>query len=129
VPSEDLEAGHVDEALAGYRKLKAANPSDPAVAETRFNGMGYGYLQRGETAKAIAVFRLNTELYPESANTYDSLAEATEASGDKAGAVAMYKKALEVAGQGKGSAKAAAGSDESVRAHAKARLEALGAQP
>lgn len=129
VPSEELEAGRVDEALAGYRKLKAANPSDPVVAEARFNGMGYGYLQRGETAKAIAVFRLNTELYPESANTYDSLAEATEASGDKAGAVALYKKALEVAGQGKGSATAGAGSDESVRAHAKARLEALGAQP
>jgi CubicO group peptidase (beta-lactamase class C family) len=129
VPSEDLEAGRVDEALAGYSKLKAANPSDPVVAEARFNGMGYGYLQRGETAKAIAVFRLNTELYPESANTYDSLAEATEASGDKAAAVALYKKALEVAGQGKGSTAAGAGSDESVWAHAKARLEALGAQP
>jgi tetratricopeptide (TPR) repeat protein len=129
VPSEELEAGRVDEALAGYRKLKAANPSAPVVAEARFNGMGYGYLQRGETAKAIVVFRLNTELYPESANTYDSLAEATEASGDKAGAVALYKKALEVAGQGKGSTAAGAGSDESVRAHAKARLEALGAQP
>ncbi len=129
VPSEDLEAGHVDEALAGYRKLKAANPSDPMVAETRFNGIGYGLLQRGETAKAIAVFRLNTELYPESANTYDSLAEATEASGDKTGAVALYKKALEVAGQGKGSATAGAGSNESVQAHARVRLEALGAQP
>ena len=129
VPSEDLEAGRIDEALAGYQKLKAANPKDPAVAETRFNGMGYGYLQRGDTAKAIAIFRLNTELYPASANTYDSLAEATEASGDKAAAVALYKKALEVAGPGKGSPTSGPGSDENVRVHAKARLEALGVQP
>jgi tetratricopeptide (TPR) repeat protein len=126
VPAEDLEAGRMDEALAAYRRLKTANPNDPSVAETRFNGMGYGYLQRGDTAKAIAVFRLNTELYPESANTYDSLAEAVEASGDKAGAIALYKKALEVAASG-GSA-SAAGTD-GVRTHAQTRLKALGAEP
>jgi len=126
VPSEDLEAGRVDEAVAAYKKLKAANPSDPAVAEARFNQMGYTFLQKQDVAKAIAVFRLNTELYPESANTYDSLAEATEASGDKTAAVTLYKKALDVASRGKGGG---ASPDESVRAHATARLQALGAQP
>src|SRR5262249_25421731 len=97
VPAEDLEAGKVDEALAAYKKLQAADPSSPAVAETRFNQMGYGFLQKKDDAKAIAVFRLNTELYPDSANTYDSLGEALEGSGDKAGATAMYRKCVEVA--------------------------------
>ena len=41
VPSEDLADGKYDEALAGYRKLLAANPKDSAVAETRFNQLGY----------------------------------------------------------------------------------------
>ncbi len=123
VPSEDLDAGRIDEAVAGYKKLKAANPSDPAVAEAHFNQVGYGFLQKQDFPKAIAVFRLNTELYPDSANTYDSLAEATEASGDKAGAIALYKKALDVASRGKGSG---AATDETVRSHAQARLKALG---
>ena len=76
VPSEDLEAGRVDEALAAYRKLKEANPSDPAVAEQRFNNVGYRLITQKEYPKAIAILQLNTELYPASWNTYDSLAEA-----------------------------------------------------
>ena len=127
VPAEDLEAGQIDAALAAYRQLKAANPKDPMVAEARFNGMGYGYLQKGDTAKAIAIFRLNTELYPQSANTYESLAEATEASGDKADAIALYKKSLVVADSG-GASTAPVGNDV-VRTHAQTRLKALGAEP
>ena len=45
---------------------------------------------------AIEVFRLNVTLYPQAANTYDSLAEAYDTNGDVAGAVANYRKALEV---------------------------------
>ncbi|MFY9551417.1 MAG: serine hydrolase [Thermoanaerobaculia bacterium] len=126
VPAEDLEAGRVDEALAAYRRLKRATPSDPAVAEVRFNGLGYALLQKQDFPKAIAVFKLNTELYPDSANTYDSLAEATEAAGDKPGAVSLYRKALELAS---GSSASAAAPNDVVRAHARARLKALGAEP
>ena len=125
-PSEDLEAGRIDEALAGYRRLRAANPADPAVAEPRLNQIGYERLQAKDYARALAVFRLNTELYPDSANTYDSLAEATELSGDKAGAVTLYRKALEIVSRG--GASGAVG-NEAVRSHAEARLKALGSQP
>ncbi len=124
VPAEDLEDGRVDEALAGYKKIKASDPSDPAVAETRFNQIGYGYLQSKDYPKAVAAFRLNTELYPDSANTYDSLGEALEASGDKAGAIAMYKKCIEVASR-PGSENV--GQNGAARAHATERLKALGA--
>ena len=121
VPSEDLADGKYDEALAGYRKLIAANPKDPAVAETRFNQLGYGFLQNKDDAKAIAAFRINTELYPDSANTYDSLGEALEASGDKAGAIAMYKKCLEVAAK-----QGDVGQNGPANVHSQERLKALG---
>jgi CubicO group peptidase (beta-lactamase class C family) len=126
VPGEDLEEGRVDEAVAAYRKLQAANPADPSLSEERFNTLGYEWLQKKDYAKAIAVFRLNTELYPASANPWDSLGEALEASGDKPGAIAAYKKCIEVA-----SAPGAEGTgrNPSARAHAAERLRALGAQP
>jgi tetratricopeptide (TPR) repeat protein len=126
VPAEDLEDGRLDEALGGYRKLEAANPADPAVAEPRFNQLGYGLLQRRDYAKAIAVFRLNTELYPDSANTYDSLGEALEAKGDRAGAIAMYLESVEIASK-PGAARV--GQNAAAQAHSAGRLEALGAQP
>jgi TolA-binding protein len=124
VPAEDLQDGRLDEAVAGYRKLKESNPSDPAVAEQRFNRAGYQYLQKKDYARAIAVFRLNTQLYPDSANTYDSLGEALEGSGDKAGAIAMYRKTLEVAAK-----HGEAGQNGDAKAHAEARLKELGTAP
>jgi tetratricopeptide (TPR) repeat protein len=124
VPSEDLADGKYDDALAGYRKLLAANPKDPAVAETRFNQLGYDALQKKDSAKAIAIFRINTQLYPDSANTYDSLGEALEASGDKAGAIAMYKKTIEVASQ-----RGDVDQNGPAKIHSTERLKALGAAP
>jgi CubicO group peptidase (beta-lactamase class C family) len=125
VPGEDLEDGRMDEAVAAYKKLQAANPSDPSLSEARFNTLGYDWLQKKDYAKAIAVFRLNTELYPASSNPWDSLGEGLEASGDKSGAIAAYKKCVEVAAAGGGGA----GGSPSGKAHALERLKALGANP
>ena len=124
VPAEDLLDGKVDEALAGYRKIQAADPKGAAVSEQRFNQLGYGFLQNKDYPKAIAVFRLNTQLYPNSANTYDSLGEALEKSGDTAGAVAMYKKCIEIAGK---PGNENVDQNGPARVHAAERLKALGA--
>lgn len=127
VPGEDLEAGRLEDALSGYQRLRAADPADPAVAETRLNELGYGFLQKKQPAKAMAILQLNTQLYPDSANTWDSLGEATEAAGDTAGAIVLYRKALETIARGAFSG--AAVGNEGVRAHAVARLKALGVEP
>jgi CubicO group peptidase (beta-lactamase class C family) len=124
VPAEDLLDGKFDEALAGYRKIQAADPKAAAVSEQRFNQLGYGFLQEKDYPKAIAVFRLNTELHPDSANTYDSLGEALEKSGDTAGAIAMYKKCVEVAGK---PGNENVDQNGPARVHASERLKALGA--
>jgi len=44
--------------------------------------------------EAIQVFQLNTELYPESANAEDSLAEAHEGAGRPEEALAHYRLAI-----------------------------------
>lgn len=124
IPADDLLEGKADEALAGYRKIQAADPKSPLVAENRFNQLGYGFLQEKDYPKAIAVFRLNTQLHPDSANTYDSLGEALEKSGDTAGAIAMYKKCVEIASKPGNENE---GQNGPARIHAAERLKALGA--
>ncbi len=66
-------------------------------AEAEVNQVAYGALARGEHAKAIALFRLNVETYPLSANTYDSLAEALQTAGRNDEAKVNFAKAVEVA--------------------------------
>ena len=126
VPSEDLEAGRVDEALAAYRKLKEANPSDPAIAEQRLNEAGYRQIGLKDYPKAIAILQLNTELYPASANTYDSLAEAYMTSGDKEKATALYLKSMQVIDA---DAKATPEQKTAMKANGVAKLKELGATP
>jgi tetratricopeptide (TPR) repeat protein len=45
---------------------------------------------------AINLFKLNVELFPNVANTYDSLAEAYLKSGDKINALKYYKMELQL---------------------------------
>lgn len=96
MPSEDLEAGRIDDALAGYRRLHEQSPSDPGVAEGRLNNMGYGLAAAGRIPQGRALLKLVTELYPASANAWDSYSEVSFAAGDRETAVAAAKKVLEV---------------------------------
>ena len=46
--------------------------------------------------EALEVFKMNVELYPCSANVYDSLGEAYMNIGDTANAIKNYKRSLEL---------------------------------
>jgi predicted alpha/beta superfamily hydrolase/predicted TIM-barrel fold metal-dependent hydrolase len=65
-------------------------------AEPLLNRFGYRLIGRGSLDEALRVFRRNAELYPDSANVYDSLGDALEQRGDLAGARAAYAKAVEI---------------------------------
>lgn len=121
-PSEDLAAGRIEEALAGYRKLFAEKPSDQGASESRLNNLGYQLAAGGERPKALAILRLNTELYPGSSNTYDSLAEVSLDAGDRAGALAASRRVLEVL---PGDSKANEGARAQLRANAEKRIREL----
>ncbi|MGB5237715.1 MAG: S41 family peptidase [Flavobacteriaceae bacterium] len=71
---------------------------DPAYKfydfEGEFNSAGYQLLDANDLEGAIGVFGMNTEFFPDSANTWDSLAEAYWRAGDKLKAEEYYNKAI-----------------------------------
>jgi len=58
------------------------------------NDLGYYFIREENFDKAIAVFKLNVELFPDDANLWDSLGEAYMLKGDKEKAIKHYQKAL-----------------------------------
>lgn len=95
LPRELLIAGRYADALAGYRAALDATPDDRTVSEGYLNGEGYVALEAGRLDEAIATLRLNADLYPESANVWDSLGEAYRAAGDLEQSLACYRTALD----------------------------------
>jgi CubicO group peptidase (beta-lactamase class C family) len=106
IPYEQLIAGKFAEAIEAYKKIKRETPNNNVVAEGRLNSVGYSLLEQKKIADAIAVFKANVALYPQSANVYDSLGEAYMANGEKELAIANYKKSLELDPQNKSAVEA-----------------------
>jgi tetratricopeptide (TPR) repeat protein len=104
IPYEQLVAGKFAEAIEAYKKIKRERPNGSVVAEERLNSIGYSLLGQKKIAAAIAVFKANVEMYPQSWNVYDSLGEAYLANGEKELAIASYKKSLELNPQNKNAA-------------------------
>jgi len=87
-------AGKLDQVESEARKMTADPKYRYIRFEQKFNQAGYDLLNAKQMESAIYVFQLNTQLYPESANTWDSLAEAYWKSGNKAKAEEFYNKAI-----------------------------------
>ncbi len=64
--------------------------------ESVLNEFGYAVLGNNDAEGAIRVFQLNADNFPESANVWDSLAEAYMKAGDKIMAEKYYNKSLEL---------------------------------
>ena len=58
------------------RRLREKLPNSTVASEEAINTLGYHLLRKHKNQQATATFLLNTENYPKSANTWDSLAEA-----------------------------------------------------
>ena len=99
--TRDEKTGLQGGGLAGleehYRKLSERYGYAVPVPENLMNGLGYQLMARKNLEEAIAVFQKNIELYPESANTYDSLGEGLEAAGKFDTAKQNFQKAIELA--------------------------------
>ena len=70
------------------------HPTDPEVII--LNEIGYSFLQEKNQKAAIEIFELNTSLFPEEPNVWDSLGEAYLKSGNQEKALIYYKKALAI---------------------------------
>lgn len=65
-----------------------------SATEAELNTYGYQLMNQGKQDEAIQIFILNTQRYPKSANTWDSLGEAYATKGDKKNAIINFKKSL-----------------------------------
>lgn len=83
-------------ALDKLQALCDARSQSYALREPDINRLGYELLSAGEKDAAIAVFRMNISLNPNSFNAYDSLGDAYLAKGEKAQAKASFERALQI---------------------------------
>ena len=93
---ETIRDSGVVAAIEQYRRLKDAESDAYDFGEPELNNLGYHYLRAGDTETAIAVFKLNVEVYPDAWNTYDSLGEAYMETGERQLAIENYEKSLEL---------------------------------
>ena len=82
----------VSQVITNISSLK----DDEHSNEADINTVGYRLLAEKKLDQAIEVFKLNTQLYPESFNTWDSLGEAYAAAGKKADAIENYEKSVKL---------------------------------
>jgi pimeloyl-ACP methyl ester carboxylesterase len=58
------------------------------------NELGYSYMENNELKEALEIFKLNTSLFPNDWNVYDSYGEALLNAKNNVEAIKMYKKSL-----------------------------------
>ena len=92
-PNTGAIAGDLKGAEDHYRKLSEKFGFNLPVPENLLNQIGYQLMFAEKPDEAINVFKLQVERYPESANPYDSLAEAYERGGKFDLAAPLYEKA------------------------------------
>ncbi|WP_235299183.1 serine hydrolase [Portibacter marinus] len=92
--SEWIEEKGVEKGIAEFRAMK--NDDLYYVSERELNSLGYNYLGLENLDKALAVFELNTSLFPNSWNVYDSYGEALMKSGDKKAAIENYRISVQM---------------------------------
>jgi tetratricopeptide (TPR) repeat protein len=76
-----------------HRKGKS---SAYAVDEAAINSFGYSLLSANKNEDALAIFRLNTELYPDGYNTWDSLGECLLQLNRKEEAIKAYERSVQL---------------------------------
>lgn len=85
-----------DAAIGQYKQLKQNEPDKYDFSEAQLNNLGYKLIGENRIDEAIRIFRLNVEAYPESPNTYDSLAEALRLNGKLEESAKLYEKVLAI---------------------------------
>jgi TolB protein len=95
---DSLEAGHTGAAVAAMaiRWREAGQLADVDVSENPISALGDDRLQRNRFADAVALHTLATTFFPRSYRAPGRLGDAQRAAGDSAGALASYRRALEL---------------------------------
>ncbi|MEL7529702.1 MAG: serine hydrolase [Bacteroidota bacterium] len=86
-----LQAG-IESSIPKYRKLILSKAD--LDLEGSLNAIGYYLASKADFEDAIAVFKLNSELYPQAWNVWDSLGEGYQMKGMTQLAIKYYQKSL-----------------------------------
>ena len=89
-----IEEKDVTSAINQYHKLKKSQPENYNFTVGQLNSLGYQLLGLKKTKEAIAIFKLNTQMFPEDANAFDSLGDAYRANNDTINAITAYRNAV-----------------------------------
>jgi len=85
-----LQSG-IDSARLRFQEIKT-DTINYSITEREFNAAGYRLIDFGMLEEAVEIFKMNIDLFPKSANAYDSMGEAYLFLGDKEKAIGCYKK-------------------------------------
>lgn len=86
----------IEPALNQYSKIRDRGLDNYDTNEDEINELGYDLLNLNKVKAALEVFKINVELHKDSANAYDSLAEAFYLAGNLKKALENYQKSLEL---------------------------------
>ena len=90
-----IDAKGVEAAKTLFYDLKENKPDEYDFSEEDINTLGYSYMEKNLEA-ALAIFKMNVDMFPASSNVYDSYGEALLKNGDKDLAIENYKKSVEI---------------------------------
>lgn len=89
------EAG-VEEAARIFRNAHTLNPSAVFFYEREVQYLGLHYLEMGDLPRAVLLFEVNVEAYPDSKSAHMDLGRARLAAGETSRAIESYRRALEI---------------------------------
>ena len=92
--ADRIEKDGIPAGLEYYKTIKGS--TGYYLDEREMNRTGYEFLQSGKSKAAAAIFELNTQAFPKSANVFDSYGEALMALGNKTEAIENYKKSVKL---------------------------------
>jgi hypothetical protein len=91
-----LSEGGAAGAAERYRRLRKEEAATYELTEDALIDLAYQLLRMKRVEDAIQILKLEVETFPEYWNAYDSLGDAYQAAGQKALAIANYKRSLEL---------------------------------
>ncbi len=94
--SELRDDGKSIEDIVKFINTENLKESKYDLSESGINSFGYNLMREGKNEDALKIFKLNTELYPNGFNTYDSYGECLLLLGQKEKGIEAYKKSLEL---------------------------------
>lgn len=94
--SELLANGKTIDELIIFIKSENKDETEYNISESGINSFGYNILGQGKKEEALKIFKLNTELYPNGFNTWDSYGECLLMLEKKEEGIIAYKKSLEL---------------------------------